>query len=358
MTRRRGRRSGRCANTGCKNHQKVVTLPAWELCAKCNKQAERDPNGPEARIVREARLKKLDLDVNSGRSSQVEYAGADSPRGGRLHFLLNQNQFRQVANRASEALSAPYSGGLGALGRVLKNVTAGELSETQRREIAEYEFSPMSRGHLAHLQKVFPLVDILDNFDGLYDSNGQEVKMSFVEKARISTYLREPPSPQIASGTLWRAFCAATRLQPLVLTIPGSVPGEKFLGVLRLDGRVYQWVTTWDGPGSPPTKGRLPIIWAATQTTATVFKSAWENEIIGFDLASLCVYRACHHFNSGLTCDTRVSVSPDGRFVAFTSDWMGTLGTTDGKEPILGENCRTDVFVVRVASEDSPHENK
>jgi hypothetical protein len=29
---------------------------------------------------------------------------------------------------------------------------------------------------------------------------------------------------------------------------------------------------------------------------------------------------------------------------------MGTLGTTDGKEPMLGKNCRTDVFVVQVAS--------
>src|SRR6266446_1472790 len=110
MTRPKGRRSGRCANTNCKNHRKVVTLPAWGLCANCNKQAARDPDGPEASIVYEARFKKLDLDVNAGRSSQMDYAGVDSPEGGRLHFLLNNNQFRQVADRASETLSAPYCG--------------------------------------------------------------------------------------------------------------------------------------------------------------------------------------------------------------------------------------------------------
>jgi len=359
MTRRSGRRIGRCANTGCENHWKEVTLPAWELCAKCNRQAARDPGGPEADMVREARLKKSGLDINAGRSLNLEYAGADSSRGSRLNFL-NQNQFRQVADRASDALSAPYSDSLGAIGRALKDITrgAGELSETQRREIAEYEFSPVSPEHGAYLQKVFPLVDILDNFDGLCDSNGDKVKMSFREQARLSTCFREPPSPEFLSGTLWRAFCAAAQLQPLILTIPGRVSGEKFLGVLRLDGRVHQWVTTWDGPGSPPTRARPPIIWAATQTTATVFRSAWENEIIGFDMAASCVYRACHHFNSGLAGDSQVSVSSDGSFVTFTSDWMGTLGTTDGKEPILGKNCRTDVFVVRVASDNSPQESK
>jgi len=351
MSRRKGRRIGRCANAGCENHYAEVALPAWGTCAKCNKYASRDTDGPEAHMVREARLKKLELGVNAGRSSQIEYAGADSPKGGRLHLLLNRDQFRQTSDRASEALSAPYRNGLGALGRTLKEITAGagELSEGQRRCIAECESSTVSEEHRRHLQKMFPLVDVLENFDGLTDLNGNEVKMTFLEQARLSTHLGEPPSHKIETGTLWRAFCAAARLQPLVLTIPGNAPGESFLGVLRLEGRVHQWVTIFNGPSTART-GRPPIIWAATQTTATVFKSAWENEIIGFDLTAWCVYRACHHYNSGLTREANVSVSPSGRFVAFTSDWMGTLGSTDGKKPILGKNCRMDWFVVDVGS--------
>jgi hypothetical protein len=106
-------------------------------------------------------------------------------------------------------------------------------------------------------------------------------------------------------------------------------------------------------------KGSAPDYLGRYSDKSQVFKSAWENEIIGFDMAAWCVYRACHHCNSGLSQDIEIAVSPDGRFVAFTSDMMGTLGSTDGKEPILGKNCRSDVFVVEVAPCGKlPHESK
>ncbi|MFZ0563791.1 MAG: hypothetical protein WAM43_19435, partial [Terriglobales bacterium] len=107
--------------------------------------------------------------------------------------------------------------------------------------------------------------------------------------------------------------------------------------------------------------GGHTIIWGCNQTKVKpgdLFTFAWQNEIIGYDVTSGEVYRLCHTHNSGFSQPPNINVSQNGRFIAFTSDMMGTLGTTDGKEPMLGKNCRTDVFVVRVDSDNFSRESK
>lgn len=84
------------------------------------------------------------------------------------------------------------------------------------------------------------------------------------------------------------------------------------------------------------------ILWASTYNSATPFPSAWSNEIIGLQVKTGVVYRACHTFNSGNLandmghCATGCP-SQTGKFVAFTSDIMGAVGVN-----------RADVFIVQV----------
>ena len=80
---------------------------------------------------------------------------------------------------------------------------------------------------------------------------------------------------------------------------------------------------------------------------------AWDNEIDGFSTdGSGTVYRFAHTFSSGQSpffgsASAIGSVSADGKFFAWSSDWYGTLGsTTGGKTCTLNSNCRSDVFIV------------
>jgi hypothetical protein len=74
-------------------------------------------------------------------------------------------------------------------------------------------------------------------------------------------------------------------------------------------------------------------------------EGAWEDEVIGVDPSSGVAYRFCSTYNSGRSryFIGRYAVgvvSQDGRFLAFTSDALKTLGL-DAKG-----RSRVDVFVV------------
>ena len=91
------------------------------------------------------------------------------------------------------------------------------------------------------------------------------------------------------------------------------------------------------------------IFWCANASVPQIipFTSCWMGEIFGYSVTTGVVQRACHHFNSGKSkvFDVQNAIacpSQTGKFVAFTSDIMGTLGT----EPEGGP--RGDVFVVQV----------
>jgi hypothetical protein len=91
-----------------------------------------------------------------------------------------------------------------------------------------------------------------------------------------------------------------------------------------------------------------------------LFPSAWYNEVqaIAVD-GSGKVWRFAHTFTSAKSLRFDVaesigSISQDGRFFMWTSDWMGTLGSENGSSQCTlggtngGTGCRGDVFVVKM----------
>ena len=75
------------------------------------------------------------------------------------------------------------------------------------------------------------------------------------------------------------------------------------------------------------------IIWSSSLNVNGI-TAAWENEVFGYDIVKKVVYRACHTFTTlkpvkplpfivqnSIACPSRT-----GKYVAFTSDMMGTLG--------------------------------
>jgi hypothetical protein len=125
---------------------------------------------------------------------------------------------------------------------------------------------------------------------------------------------------------------------------PAGFHGDNHFGFGRIDvaDASIVWATTGDGTPQP-------------------FTSAWEGEVIGYEIVTGIVYRACHTFNSFKSKEFVVTQSicvpsKTGNFVAFTSDWggAGTLGplgsTSGGATGIIGVDARGDVFIVKVNS--------
>jgi hypothetical protein len=87
----------------------------------------------------------------------------------------------------------------------------------------------------------------------------------------------------------------------------------------------------------------------------TPFPAAWYNEITGLTPdGSGKVWRFSHNF---ITAKSQIfstkygigSVSQDGKFFIFSSDWMGTLGSQSNVSTCeIGKDCRGDVFVVEL----------
>ena len=93
----------------------------------------------------------------------------------------------------------------------------------------------------------------------------------------------------------------------------------------------------------------------SSSATGVPIVDAWDNEIDAFlTNGSGTVYRFAHTFSSGQSpffssANAVGSVSIDGQFFAWSSDWEGTLGsTTGGATCILTSNCRSDVFIVEL----------
>jgi hypothetical protein len=91
----------------------------------------------------------------------------------------------------------------------------------------------------------------------------------------------------------------------------------------------------------------------SSSDTGVPISYAWDNEIDGFSTdGSGTVYRFAHTFSTGRSsffssANAIGSVSSDGKFFAWSSDWEGTLGsTTGGSTCTIATNCRSDVFIV------------
>lgn len=97
------------------------------------------------------------------------------------------------------------------------------------------------------------------------------------------------------------------------------------------------------------------VIWSCTgANTKLPYNSAWEGEVFGYDVVSGVVSRACHLFNSFkslqfIVANGMVVPSRTGKFAAFTSDWLGTLGSiSGGAVGTVGVDARGDVFIVNL----------
>jgi hypothetical protein len=98
----------------------------------------------------------------------------------------------------------------------------------------------------------------------------------------------------------------------------------------------------------------LPFF-STTWSTVSPFPTAYYNEIIGYATdGSGKIWRFGHNF---ITARSQFfsteygigSVSQDGKFFIFSSDWMGTLGSLSATNTCMaGVDCRGDVFVIEL----------
>lgn len=93
----------------------------------------------------------------------------------------------------------------------------------------------------------------------------------------------------------------------------------------------------------------------STWSPTTPFPAPWYNEILGVATdGSGQVWRFAHTFVTAksqrfATKYAIGSVSQDGRFFVFSSDWMGTLGSESGTVTCtISKDCRGDAFVVEL----------
>ena len=98
----------------------------------------------------------------------------------------------------------------------------------------------------------------------------------------------------------------------------------------------------------------VPFI-SSTWSPTTPFPAPWYNEIIAVAAdGSGTTWRFAHSFNTtkSLNFSTQYaigSVSQDGKFFLFSSDWMGKLGSESGTPTCtIGTDCRGDAFVLEL----------
>ncbi len=97
----------------------------------------------------------------------------------------------------------------------------------------------------------------------------------------------------------------------------------------------------------------MPFVTSSFSPT-TPFPAALYNEIFAVNPGSGAISRFAHNFitersQTFITQQGIGQVSQDGRFFLFSSDWLGTLGSTSGAATCtVGTNCRGDAFVVEL----------
>jgi hypothetical protein len=94
---------------------------------------------------------------------------------------------------------------------------------------------------------------------------------------------------------------------------------------------------------------------SSTFGTASPYPGPWYNEIIAVAVdGSGKTWRFAHSFITGLSSSFDTAggigtVSQDGKFFIFSSDWMGNLGSESGAATCtISSDCRGDVFVVEL----------
>ena len=132
--------------------------------------------------------------------------------------------------------------------------------------------------------------------------------------------------------------------------VPASATSLTFSFPSGLTGNLDQH-QSWNNVDAADSVPFASTTWSPT----TPFPAAWYNEIIAVAAdGSGTTWRFAHSFitTQSQNFSTQYgigSVSQDGRFFIFSSDWMGSLGSEQGARTCtVGTNCRGDVFVVEM----------
>jgi len=128
-----------------------------------------------------------------------------------------------------------------------------------------------------------------------------------------------------------------------VTTLTGLLP----LGIRAPLDQHQSWNNADPGDSVP----FLSTTWSSSKP----FPAPWYNEIIGIaSNGSGKVWRFAHSYISAQSqlFATKYgigSVSQDGRFFLFSSDWMGKLGSQSATVACtVGKDCRGDAFIVEL----------
>ena len=93
--------------------------------------------------------------------------------------------------------------------------------------------------------------------------------------------------------------------------------------------------SSWNNDDPEDTNPFCNIVASVTRP----FPAPWYNEVLMIDPVDGTVYREAHTYNTGTsvyfsTANAIGSISTNGRFVIFPSDWMKTLGTDKAGQPL------------------------
>lgn len=118
-------------------------------------------------------------------------------------------------------------------------------------------------------------------------------------------------------------------------SLPASYPSPS-----GADGAHISWANDNSSDSNP--------FIAIFQGTSVAVVHGWDNEILAVSPNGGNVYRLLHTYATPALLFTPGSVSQDGKYVLWTTDWDGMLGNADGRAVACTAgttNCRTDVFV-------------
>jgi len=152
-----------------------------------------------------------------------------------------------------------------------------------------------------------------------------------------STWINAGGSPQMGQYES-RSFSAPLAPRPLISQFPVG---------LRVP---FDQHASWNNVDPADSYPFFSTTWSSNMSAGV----PWYNEILGISPLDGTVWRFAHTYIT--TASHRFStkyaigaVSQDGRFFAFSSDWMGTLGSESGSAGCtVSKDCRGDVFVVEL----------
>ena len=101
---------------------------------------------------------------------------------------------------------------------------------------------------------------------------------------------------------------------------------------------------SWANDNSSDSAPFFAIMQAPTFTVT----DGWDNEVLAVSMSGGVVYRLLHTYATAALAFTPGSISQDGKYFLWTTDWDGMLGNTNDTVAVCTvgtSNCRTDVFL-------------